>query len=173
MGLTTEQKPMEGPFGGTSCGVLGGDPRPVPVQQRLPAGGAPFRAGKSMIFHTRSLPSMRLMLECRQSGPGAARRTGAGMQAQFCGGPYDGMELDEEIVNRCARPVPRGSGENFIRMPPREDWEAVMRAEKPKDGPFHGPCPVYERVLLAEGVEFRFEAGAGFRDSVATDPESV
>jgi hypothetical protein len=81
------------------------------------------------------------------------------MQAEFCGGPYDGVELDEEVVNRYARPLPHGSGRNFIRMPPRADWDAVLRGEKSKEGPFDAATPVYERVLLAEEVEFRYETG--------------
>ena len=91
------------------------------------------------------------------------------MQARFCGGPYDGLEVDEDEVNRCARPLPSGSGENFIRMPPRADWEAVLRGDKSKEGPFAEPCPVYERVILAEEVEFRFETGGGFTDSAPAD----
>lgn len=84
------------------------------------------------------------------------------MQARFCGGPYDGMALEVAEVERYARPLPGGSGRNFIRLPPREEWDAVLRGQKSKEGPFGGPCPVYERVFRAEDEEFRFEAGLGF-----------
>ena len=80
------------------------------------------------------------------------------MLARFCGGPYDGLQLEDGLVERCARPLPHGSGANFICMPPRADWDAVVRGDKDPSGPFREASPVYERVLLAMGTEFRFEA---------------
>ena len=82
------------------------------------------------------------------------------MDFKFLGGPYDGMKIDAELIDRHARmePVTGDLGRRlFVLMPPREDWERAARGEKVKRKAF---VP-YEQ---APGNEGMFQA---------TSPESL
>jgi len=75
----------------------------------------------------------------------------------FRWGPYDGIEIDGELLNRYARiiPVP-GPVESrlFVLLPSREDWARLLRGEALKPEEAH----LYERHC-ADG-ETWFEAKA-------------
>lgn len=79
------------------------------------------------------------------------------MQATFHGGPYDGIVLDHNDINLYTRFLPVGI-RKFVLMPPLEEWDAVRRGEKGKDGQFEAACPMYELVRTTQGIEGRFDA---------------
>jgi hypothetical protein len=55
------------------------------------------------------------------------------MVVQFVGGPYDGREIDQDLIDRFAevRPVRGDVGARFfVLMPPPEDWARLVRGEE-------------------------------------------
>jgi hypothetical protein len=78
------------------------------------------------------------------------------MQARFHGGPYDGIVLDHIDINLYTCFVPVGI-RKFILMPPPNEWDAVRRGEKEKDGQFEDACPIYELLRTSQGMKGHFD----------------
>ncbi|WP_162673136.1 hypothetical protein [Gemmata massiliana] len=74
------------------------------------------------------------------------------MNAQFFGGPYDGLSLATAEVNRYGRVVSKrfkGQRVHFVLLPPLADWERV-RAGEVDSAPKHP----YELVKTGDNVAF-------------------
>lgn len=79
------------------------------------------------------------------------------MRARFHGGPYDGIDFDHHDINLYTRLMPVGI-RTFVLMPPLNEWDAVRRGEKEKDGQFEDASPIYELVRTTHGIEGHFDA---------------
>jgi hypothetical protein len=79
------------------------------------------------------------------------------MGFRFIGGPYDGMDIDPALLDRYAT-LSSTNGDLrarlFVQMPPREDWDRLIRGEEVRPV----PAVTYEQVLGPEGVSFRAAA---------------
>jgi hypothetical protein len=83
------------------------------------------------------------------------------MGMRFIGGPYDGMEIDQTLLNRHAELVPVSGDLGmrlFMLMPPRASWEKILRGEAAKKGPLQP----YERVFNPEGAHFEAVPAGAF-----------
>ena len=90
------------------------------------------------------------------------------MDAKLNGGPYHGIHLDTETVNRCTTLVPitdAAPPRLFILMPPKEDWDRIVAGEITKDQTSGGHSYPYERVFVEGGVEFHDAAENGAFDA--------
>jgi hypothetical protein len=94
------------------------------------------------------------------------------LMAKFVGGPYDGMEISHEQINRHASVMPMPAGRQnrlFLLMPPRAEWERICRGEIIKDQA-GGPLHAYERVFVPDGAEFH-DASDGRLDEATAGKE--
>jgi hypothetical protein len=81
------------------------------------------------------------------------------MKAKFVGGPYDGMEIDPNQLNKAAvtgggliLPISSDLGSRmFVLMPPREIWDSIMKGENVAVPSRYDP---YERKFSSEGTVF-------------------
>jgi hypothetical protein len=72
----------------------------------------------------------------------------------FVGGPYDGMEIDHELINRHTSIIPVSGDLGtrlFVLMPPREQWDALIHSGPPVREGVH---QLYERVFDSGGAHF-------------------
>lgn len=87
------------------------------------------------------------------------------MFAELTGGPYDGIVLDDDAINRTCQFVPARTEDrvrNFLLLPPLAEWEKLRTGELTKSGHF-GSFNVYEQVAKeGGGVEFRYDDGQTF-----------
>jgi hypothetical protein len=87
------------------------------------------------------------------------------MNFRFVGGPYDGLELDESEVYRLgAWHKVRGEfvRKTFLLMPPREDWEPLLRGESARN---EAIVP-YEFNYSESGLFYRSPSAAEYQDAI-------
>ncbi len=92
--------------------------------------------------------------------------------AKFVGGPYDGMDIGHELINKHATVMPVTAGRQnrlFVLMPPRAEWERICRGELTKDQA-GAPLHAYERVFVSGGAEFH-DASDGRLDEATAGKE--
>jgi hypothetical protein len=94
-------------------------------------------------------------------------------RAEFIRGPYDGLIIDVEQVDRFVRDdAVQESYDNrlFLLMPPPFDWDRVVGGEANRDGPFDRSYP-YEVSVGPRGVRFVYCAVsqylAAFKDEAS------
>jgi hypothetical protein len=86
-------------------------------------------------------------------GPGGLK--GLIMGIKFHGGPYDGVEAEDALVNKCASILRVRSDLGmrvFALMPPREIWDRLLRGESVDTSPLFP----YERIVTADGPHFEW-----------------
>ena len=79
-------------------------------------------------------------------------------EAQFFGGPYDGLKLNVDQISKLCNITPvatRHGVRLFILIPPLGDWDRLVNGEATKDEPFALLYP-YERRFIPGGAEFHF-----------------
>jgi hypothetical protein len=87
-------------------------------------------------------------------------------KAEFIQGPYDGLILDVEQVERfVGDDAMRESFDNrlFLLMPPPLDWDRVVEGKADKDGPLDLAYP-YEVSLRPGGLKLVYYGIARFRE---------
>ncbi len=103
----------------------------------------------------------------RRRASEAATRVGA--NAQFVGGPYDGMRIGVDQVNSLCHITPISTKRGirlFVLLPPREDWNRLLKGEVTKEGPFDVLHP-YERKFIPGGAEFQYSPGEVITEALA------
>ena len=86
------------------------------------------------------------------------------MGLAFVGGPYDGMEIEYPLLNQHARMVPLTGDLGtrlFVFMPPRTNWDALIRGESVSCE----PRTVYERRFAPDGTHFEATSEEAFAEA--------
>lgn len=82
-------------------------------------------------------------------------------EAIFIGGPYDTMKINVDNVNKFCHITPISTKRGirlFVLLPPREEWDRLLKGEITKEGPFDILYP-YERKFAPSGPEFHYCTG--------------
>jgi hypothetical protein len=89
--------------------------------------------------------------------------------APFVGGPYDGMRITTEQINKFGHLTPVSTKRGirlFVLLPPPEDWERLQKGEitiQNRVGILHP----YERKFASGGAEFHFSTGQTLSEALA------
>jgi hypothetical protein len=89
-------------------------------------------------------------------------------RAEFIRGPYDGLIIDVEQVDRFVRDdAVQESYDNrlFLLMPPPLDWERVVEGKAHRDGPFVQSYP-YELSVRPGGLKFVYCGISQYREAM-------
>jgi hypothetical protein len=95
--------------------------------------------------------------------------TSSNADALFIGGPYDGMEIGVAKINGFCQISPVGTKNGIrllVQMPPRKDWERVLKGEITKEGPFE-VLYSYERKFVLGSLEFHYCTEDGISKAMA------
>jgi hypothetical protein len=85
-------------------------------------------------------------------------------QAEFIGGPFDGLVIDVEQVERLVRDdAVQESYDNrlFLLMPPPWDWDRIVEGKSSRDGPFDSSYS-YEVSVRHGGLKFVYRGKAQY-----------
>ena len=77
-------------------------------------------------------------------------------ESLFVGGPYDGMKLTIDQINKFANLTPIGTRHGvrlFVLLPPLKDWEMIVSGDMAKESEFE-TLYCYERRFIPGGAEF-------------------
>jgi hypothetical protein len=89
--------------------------------------------------------------------------------ALFEGGPYDGMKININQINKYCNITPIATKRGlrlFVVLPPLQDWERVVKGEIAKEGPFD-VFHCYERKLVPGGAEFHYCSGETISEALS------
>jgi hypothetical protein len=89
-------------------------------------------------------------------------------QAEFIRGPYDGLVIDVDQVERfLGDDAVRESFDNrlFLLMPPLLDWDRIVEGKADRDGPFDQSSP-YEVAIRPGRLEFVYCGLARFQEAM-------
>ncbi len=98
-----------------------------------------------------------------------ATRNKAKPVALFEGGPYDGMKININHINKYCNMTPIATKRGlrlFVVLPPLQDWERVVKGEIAKEGPFD-VFHCYERKLVPGGAEFHYCSGETISEALS------
>jgi hypothetical protein len=89
-------------------------------------------------------------------------------QAEFIRGPYDGLLIDADQVERSiGDDALQESSDNrlFLLMPPLLDWDRIIEGKADRDGPFDQSYP-YEVSIQTNRLKFVYCGIAQYRDAM-------
>jgi hypothetical protein len=89
-------------------------------------------------------------------------------QAEFIRGPYDGLVIDADQVERfIGDDAVQESSDNrlFLLMPPLLDWDRIIEGKADRDGPFDQSYP-YEVSIRTGRLKFVYCGIAQYRDAM-------
>jgi hypothetical protein len=87
-------------------------------------------------------------------------------RAEFIHGPYDGLVIDVEQVDRFVRDdAVQESYDNrlFLLMPPPLDWQRIVEGRAHRDGPFDQSYP-YEVSVRPGGLKLVYCSISQYRE---------